>query len=145
MNKMYRKSKIWMNQAKESLKHVSEDDIYIDMACYNSQQAIEFILKSVLQEKGIQFEKSHDIRYLLNLIPDDFTFTKRDALELIADTITDWEQKSRYGDGVKTSVQTVQRTHNIYNSIDVSYVKAFIPPDDSDQNHGQGKKKGFSR
>ena len=134
MNKMYRKSKIWISQAKDALKHVSKDDIYIDMACYNTQQAIEFILKAILQENKVMYEKTHDIAFLLNLVDGTgFTFDKRDSLDLLADTITDWEQQSRYGDGIKTSVQTIQRVHNIYKNIETKYTEV-IEVSDSIQN-----------
>ena len=139
MNKMYRKSKIWIDQAKESLKHVSEDDIYVDMACYNTQQAVEFILKAILQENNVVYDRTHDIAFLLDLVNNTgFTFDKKDALESLADTITDWEQKSRYGDGIRTSVQTIQRVHNIYKDLEVKYVKVIELPDNPTN-------KGFAR
>jgi hypothetical protein len=46
-----------------------------------------------------------------------------DALDLIADTITDWEENSRYGKGVRTTVQTVQRVHNIYKSMNEAFLE----------------------
>lgn len=47
----------------------------------------------------------------------------RRKLEVIADTITDWEEKSRYGTGVRTTTQTIQRVHNIYNEINDDFIQ----------------------
>ena len=51
------------------------DDAYLDIACFESQQAIEFLIKSILQENAVVFDKTHDIRYLLELLKScNFTF-----------------------------------------------------------------------
>lgn len=81
-------------------------------------------MKVILLENGIAYDKSHDIRYLLSLLKEvDFTFDKQDALEMLSDTITDWEEGSRYGKGVRTTVQTVQRVHNIYKSLNETFLE----------------------
>lgn len=124
MSTMYSRSLVMLEQSKTALSKVGEDDAFLDVACFEAQQAVEFLLKAVLLDNGIAYDKSHDIRYLLSLLDDtDFTFDKYDALDLLADTITDWEEHSRYGKGVRTSVQTVQRVHNIYKSINEAYLK----------------------
>lgn len=81
-------------------------------------------MKAILLENGIAYDKSHDIRYLLSLLKEvDFTFDKQDTLEMLSDTITDWEEGSRYGKGVRTTVQTVQRVHNIYKSLNETFLE----------------------
>lgn len=52
-----------------------------------------------------------------------FEFEKQDALELLSSTITDWEESSRYGKGIRTTVQTIQRVHNIYDSMNEAFLK----------------------
>jgi hypothetical protein len=84
-----------LKQAKNALSCISEDEAYLDVACFETQQA-----------EDIPFE-----------------FDKMEALDLLADTITDWEESSRYGKGVRTTVQTVQRVHNIYNSLNDAFLK----------------------
>ena len=82
-------------------------------------------MKAILLENGIAYDKSHDIRYLLSLLKEvDFTFDKQDALEMLSDTVTDWEEGSRYGKGVRTTVQTVQRVHNIYKSMNETFLES---------------------
>ena len=124
MSTMYSRSVVMLDQAKTALSKVADDDAYLDAACFETQQAIEFLLKAVLMDNGVPYEKSHDIRYLLSLVDQTgFTFDKHDTLDLLADTITDWEEHSRYGKGVRTSVQTVQRVHNVYKSINDAYLR----------------------
>lgn len=124
MSTMYSRSVVMLDQAKTTLSKVADDDAYLDAACFETQQAIEFLLKAVLMDNGVPYDKSHDIRYLLSLVDQTgFTFDKHDTLDLLADTITDWEEHSRYGKGVRTSVQTVQRVHNVYKSINDAYLR----------------------
>lgn len=124
MCKMYNRSFVMLEQSKTALGNVAIDDAYLDVACFEAQQAIEFILKAILLDYGIKYDKSHDVRYLLGLVVETgFTFDKMDALDILADTVTSWEEKSRYGKGIKTQVQTVQRVHNIYKSINEAYLQ----------------------
>ena len=124
MSTMYSRSGVMLDQAKTTFSKVADDDAYLDAACFETQQAIEFLLKAVLMDNGVPYDKSHDIRYLLSLVDQTgFTFDKHDTLDLLADTITDWEEHSRYGKGVRTSVQTVQRVHNVYKSINDAYLR----------------------
>ena len=114
-----------LGQSKNALKMVQEDDAYLDVACFETQQELEFLMKAILLENGVSYDKSHDIRYLLSLLKEiNFTFDKQDALEMLSDTITDWEEGSRYGKGVRTTVQTVQRVHNIYKSMNETFLES---------------------
>ena len=70
-----------LEQSKLALSKVSIDDAYLDVACFEAQQAIEFLMKAILIDNGIPYNKSHDIRYLLDLLDntwnsniDNFTF-----------------------------------------------------------------------
>lgn len=123
MSTMYSRAHAMLHQAKGALTKVSIDDAYLDTACFETQQALEFLMKAILNENGKRYEKSHDIRYLLGLLEEvKFSFGKEDELELIADTVTDWEENSRYGKGVRTSIQTVQRVHGIFDSMNDAFL-----------------------
>ena len=124
MSTMYSRSKIMFEQSVMALGKVAEDDAYLDIACFETQQAIEFLLKAVLLEEGVAYGKTHHIGQLLELVLGvGLTFEKQDVLELLADTITDWEESSRYGKGIRTTVQTVQRVHNIYRNINEEFLR----------------------
>lgn len=124
MSTMYSRSAAMFRQAKNALLSVPEDEAFLDVACFETQQAVEFLLKAILLENGITYDKSHDIGYLIALAEEiPFTFEKQEALELLAGTITDWEESSRYGKGVRTTIQTIQRVHNIYESMNQAFLK----------------------
>ena len=113
-----------LQQSKNALTKTADDDAYLDVACFEAQQAIEFLMKAILLENGVPYDRTHDIGYLLSLMKDiDFKFDKQDVLELLSDTITDWEEGSRYGKGVRTTVQTVQRVHNIYKNMNETFLE----------------------
>lgn len=123
MSTMYSRSVAMLEQSKDALKKITEDDAYLDIACFEAQQALEFLMKAILLENGIAYSKSHDIRYLLSLLEEiRFSFASQEALELLSDTITDWEEGSRYGKGVRTTAQTVRRVHNIYKSMNEAFL-----------------------
>lgn len=130
MSTMYSRSVAMLKQSKNALLSAGEDEAFLDVACFETQQAIEFLIKAILLENGVPYDKSHDIRYLVALLEEiPFEFEKKESLELLASTITDWEESSRYGKGVRTTIQTVQRVHNIYDSMN----QAFIDSQDANQ------------
>ena len=125
MSTMYSRSAVMMSQAQNALGKVSEDEAYLDIACFETQQALEFLIKTILQENGTAFPKTHDIRFLLELLAETgLEFDRKDELEMLADTVTDWEENSRYGKGVRTSVQTIKRVHNIYYSLNRAFIES---------------------
>ena len=77
MSTMYSRSVVMLEQSREALKRVSEDEAFLDAACFEAQQAIEFLIKAILLENGVPYNKSHDIRYLYELLKETgFTFEK---------------------------------------------------------------------
>lgn len=124
MSTLYDRSKVSIWKASLSLQHVANDDAFLDSACFDTQQAIEFILKFILSEYDVSYKKTHDIRYLAELLDTTtFTFDKSAELNNMADTITNWETGSRYGSGVRTTVKAVYSAHDIYKSIDDAFMQ----------------------
>ena len=124
MSTMYSRAIVMYEQARNAIANVSKDEAYLDVACFETQQAIEFLIKAILLENGVTFEKSHNIRYLLSLLQETgFSFEKMSDLDILADTITDWEESSRYGKGIRTTVQTIQRIHNIFKSLNEKFLE----------------------
>lgn len=125
MSTLYDRSKVSIWKASLSLQHVAaDDDAFLDSACFDTQQAIEFILKFILSEYGVSYKKTHDIRYLAELLDTTaFTFDKSAELNNMADTITNWETGSRYGSGVRTTVKAIHSAHDIYKSIDDAFMQ----------------------
>ena len=113
-----------ITQAKDALKKISEDDAYLDIACFETQQALEFLIKEILNEKGIPYPKSHDIGFLLSLLAETgFTFEGFEPLVLLSGTVTDWEENSRYGKGIRTSADTVRRVQRLYDSMNAAFLE----------------------
>jgi HEPN domain-containing protein len=53
-----------------------------DAVCFHAQQCVEKYLKACLQEAGIEFEKTHKLVYLLNLLQ-----TKNPMLAIVSDSL----------------------------------------------------------
>ncbi len=124
MSTLYDRSKVSIWKASLSLQHVADDDAFLDSACFDTQQAIEFILKFILSEHGVRYKKTHDIRYLAELLDTTtFKFDKSAELNNMADTITNWETGSRYGSGVRTTAKAIHNAHDIYKSIDDAFMQ----------------------
>jgi HEPN domain-containing protein len=114
---MLNRSRVSLKKSKDALEtyEICNGEEWLDSACYDAQQSLEFLIKGILLEYGKTFERSHDIGYLAGLLEETaFKFEKLDALIMLASTITSWEEGSRYGQGIKTTVNTVRRVHNIY-------------------------------
>ena len=81
----------------EAAKKLAEDreNILTDIVCYHCQQAAEKFLKAFLIEKGIDFYRTHDLDYLLELcVKEDPIFENlRDITDL-----TEYAVEVRYGE-----------------------------------------------
>lgn len=124
MSTLYDRSKVSIWKASLSLQHATGDDAFLDSACFDTQQAIEFILKFILSEHGISYKKTHDIRYLAELLDTTtFKFDKSAELNNMADTITNWETGSCCGSDVRTTVEAIHSAHDIYKSINDAFMQ----------------------
>lgn len=129
---MVKRSKVSMKKAKDALEtyEICNGEEWLDSACFDTQQAIEFLMKGLLLNYNIPFSKEHDISYLLERLNNaGFYFDKQEDLEARAATLIEWEEKGRYGKGIKTSVNTVRRFHNIYESM----LTAFLAEQEKNQ------------
>lgn len=48
MSTMSSRAVAMFEQSKNALGRVGEDDAYLDVACFEAQQAIEFLIKAIL-------------------------------------------------------------------------------------------------
>jgi HEPN domain-containing protein len=74
MNTNEERLKAWIEKADHDLgtaiviyKYVPE---YSDTLAFHCQQAVEKYIKCLLEKNEIQFKRSHDLRYLLDLLSD---------------------------------------------------------------------------
>lgn len=63
----------WIKKANNDLKvaenelFIGGNDIVMDAICFHSQQAVEKYLKAFLISKQIEFGKTHNLEYLIEL------------------------------------------------------------------------------
>ena len=69
------------------------DNILLEELCFHAQQSAEKSLKGLLVAKGIPFPKTHNIRTLLDLLPEDITVPSEVEEAAI---LTDYAVMSRY-------------------------------------------------
>jgi HEPN domain-containing protein len=74
MNEINERIKGWLNKADHDLgtaivinEHISE---YSDTLAFHCQQAVEKYIKCLLLKNSISFRRSHDLRYLLDLLEE---------------------------------------------------------------------------
>ena len=123
MSDMYSRSLSFLQLSNDAIGRIADDDANLDTACFCPQQALELLIKFILQQCNIPFGKTHNIRELLqdfDKLP--FAFSKAEDLDILADTITSWEQSGRYGKGIQTTVKTIKRVHNVFMSLNTAYL-----------------------
>jgi HEPN domain-containing protein len=65
--------KKWIIKAMEDFKvakhelSLPEDEIATSAVCFHSQQLVEKLLKAYLISTGVDFERTHDLKFLLDL------------------------------------------------------------------------------
>ena len=124
MSTLYDRSQVSIWKASLSLQHVAGDDAFLESACFDTQQAIEFILKFILSEHGANYKKTHDIIYLAELLDTTtFKFDKSAELNNMADTITNWETGICCGSDIRTTVEAIHSAHDIYKSINDAFMR----------------------
>jgi len=115
-------SKEWLDKAKEDLVaaeillDVAEDRIsYLAPAIgFHSQQAVEKSLKAALVMHKIDFKRSHDIYYLLNLIEESINSLNLKFVKEHADILNEFAVNSRYpGQDFNFSIKECQDAYNI--------------------------------
>lgn len=87
--------------ANSILKESYIDDFYLNATGYFLQQSVELYLKHYLEQNGVKYEYTHDIRVLLsqcknNNINLDIKEDVYKNLYMMSGTITNWESKTRY-------------------------------------------------
>lgn len=77
-------------------KLLDDPDVPDEMLGFHAQQAVEKRIKSVLADRGVEFERTHNIAYLLRLLADREIEPPADADR--ASALTPWATGFRYED-----------------------------------------------
>ncbi|MGM0411594.1 MAG: HEPN domain-containing protein [Bacillota bacterium] len=95
-NNFYKK---WINMANKDLEVAklifdSQPEIFSDIVCFHCQQATEKFLKGVLTYLNIEFKKTHNLIYLLDLLSNEIKI--EDKLYEKAEILEDYAVEARY-------------------------------------------------
>jgi len=93
------------------------DEDFMDIACYHSQQAIEKLLKFIIEISGEDYPKTHDIARLCVVIEILPNITLPDTLIMMSETLTLWEATSRYRDIFKATTRQLVIAQEIFDEL----------------------------
>lgn len=88
------------------------DEWAIAVVMYHFQQAFEKLLKVLIMILGKKYPHTHDIAILVNMC--DKEDIPVDLIEL-ADVLTTWATKTRYGCSMLTNIKMLERCRAVYN------------------------------
>ena len=118
MSKLLSRSKISLEHAKADYSKIDTNDCYLDSCCFHLQQAIEFLLKGIVEMNGAQYAENHDIRANLNLLNKlNVKIPCEKELRLLASTLYSWETESRYKESFIAAVKDVDEVFEIANTL----------------------------
>lgn len=107
-----------MEKAKKDMDVVNtmqkiNDELYLDVCCYHTQQAIEKLLKCSIELKGVTYEFTHSI---ITLYAQYISvgWDEIEMLELMSGTITGWEASSRYKESFVATVKQLEAAKGLY-------------------------------
>ena len=93
------------------------DEDFMDIACYHTEQAIEKLLKFIIELSGEEYPKTHDITRLCAVIEKAKIVTLPDNLIMMSETLTLWESTSRYRDIFKATVRQLEIAEKIFEEL----------------------------
>ena len=109
MSKLYSRAKVRLHSAENNWKMRKEDDAYIDVACFDLQQSIEFSLKALVELHGESYAQNHDLRAQLNKLAKlNVNYDVFQKIAQNASTFNSWETESRYKDSFIALEKDVQ-------------------------------------
>jgi HEPN domain-containing protein len=149
MNEVDNLVKEWIEKADHDLGsakliylHIPD---YYDTIAFHCQQATEKYIKSILTHLKIDFERSHDLIYLLDLLTTQIEITEE--MYGKATIINDYSVKIRYPDNkvfiskekLETSIDISQEFRSFaLKTIGITEEKEQLPENDLNKNKGMG-------
>lgn len=90
--------------------HVGDDEEQLNVIGYHLQQALELVLKYLLEQHGVEYPKTHDIEQLVRMGNDAHVdFHLPEYLEDHTEMFSQWEAKARYVLGYAIEARKVER------------------------------------
>lgn len=114
MSKLLSRSKISLEHAKTDYLKINTNDCYMDSCCFHLQQAIEFLLKGIVEMNGAAYAESHDVRANLNILNRiGVEIPCEKELRVLASTLYSWETESRYKDSFIAATKDIDEVFEI--------------------------------
>ena len=114
MSKLLSRSKISLEHAKTDYLKINSNDCYMDSCCFHLQQAIEFLLKGIVEMNGAAYAENHDVRANLNILNRiGVEIPCEKELRVLASTLYSWETESRYKDSFIAATKDIDEVFEI--------------------------------
>lgn len=87
-----------------------DDEAFLNIAGYHLQQSLEFVIKYILEQNGVEYVKTHDIDQLIMLGKEnDVDMYLTEYVEDHSEMFSQWEAKSRYILGYRIELKKIDR------------------------------------
>ena len=85
----------WFQYAESDLElaKLKSSNILFETLCFHIQQAVEKAMKALLISKSVEFPKTHNLKILIDLLPDDLSVPEK---ILKSAWLTEYAVSSRY-------------------------------------------------
>lgn len=124
MASLYDRYRGSIKTCKFQLGNSSGEDEFMDLAAFSAQQALEFLLKSIIEEVKGSYKKTHEIGVIYEEFKSccNISFSRESELLGMSDTITKWESELRYGSGIISTVGLINRCLDITECLDKEWL-----------------------
>jgi HEPN domain-containing protein len=107
---LYDKAAANLSSARILFDYAGSDEEQLNIIGFHLQQAMELVLKYLLEQNGIEYPKTHDIDQLVRIGNEaQVDFRLPEYLEDHAEMLSQWEAKSRYVLGYAIEARKVER------------------------------------
>lgn len=114
MSKLYERGVVQYKNAEFNWKSRSTNDIYVDTACFNLHQAIEFLLKYLIEMTGNIYPETHDLSVLIENLKNYNSSSKTfEYIEKKANVYNTWYTDALRVDSFIASVYDIEDAFKI--------------------------------
>lgn len=126
MSNLYDRYAVSSTTARNLLDRVkSDDDANLAWAAFHAHQAIELLLRHILNCRGVRYQHTHDIGELIGLaVNSGFEFPNIDRAIMLSPNITAWYNESRYSDEISASAELVKSAIMVLSSLNYAYLES---------------------
>ena len=133
MSKLLHRANTKLALAQYSIERINEDDAFLDSACFEIQQSIEFALKYWIELSGLGYSRTHDIANLIaQLVAHGERAEVLQELNNNANLYTSWEARSRCYDDFCSTIHDVTIAAELAAKL-IDLLKSYSSNDEKDE------------